>query len=507
MTNNNDLPATAPLAPGQITLPNVLTESDLLMSLDPSILFQQPTTLSQDNKRPASSLGMSSQLLPDSTPQVVRQVEQPHLEDDTGLELDLGEDEDIPLGHDTTIEVGRDAPAPRPAGEDLFSDGHRFDDLDLDLGEDGAPLGKMGDDNMPPHDQLDDNFQNDDIAMGGMGDDLGVAITDESTMIPGRSEFARSSQSPLSSVRSSVVRDVEESFAQEDVSAAQHQQRAKRRKLIRPDADTVLSTRQIKEQQADRSNILKPESLLPRDPVLLALMSMQKSGEFVSGVMEGKNLFGWAPELQDMLSVGSVRKAGELKRKRDSGIADMDIDEADKAPQLDVEGGDITLMADEGIAVGGDSTLNMGSDIHVPGDEEQARVEEYSDDGGMRHHDDEYEDMSSAVDTGPISLGTKHAVHILREQFGESAAADGASQSKSKSVVFQDLLPEQKTSKTDATKMFFEVLVLATKDAIKVEQNDNTIGAKLQIRSKQGLWGSWAETEAGGEIAPQEVAA
>ncbi|EZF34637.1 hypothetical protein H101_01812 [Trichophyton interdigitale H6] len=55
--------------------------------------------------------------------------------------------------------------------------------------------------------------------------------------------------------------------------------------------------------------------------------------------------------------------------------------------------------------------------------------------------------------------------------------------------------------------MFFEVLVLATKDAVRVEQSSKDLGGRLRIKAKQGLWGDWAETEAGGEIAPQEVAA
>jgi cohesin complex subunit SCC1 len=52
--------------------------------------------------------------------------------------------------------------------------------------------------------------------------------------------------------------------------------------------------------------------------------------------------------------------------------------------------------------------------------------------------------------------------------------------------------------------MFFETLVLATKDAVKVEQGRNTIGGPLRIKAKRELWGSWAETEAGGEVASQQ---
>ena len=72
------------------------------------------------------------------------------------------------------------------------------------------------------------------------------------------------------------------------------------------------------------------------------------------------------------------------------------------------------------------------------------------------------------------------------------------------SVSFQDLLPEGKTSRADATKMFFEVLVLATKDAIKVDQSTTQLGGNIRVRGKRGLWGAWAEERAGGEIATQD---
>ena len=55
--------------------------------------------------------------------------------------------------------------------------------------------------------------------------------------------------------------------------------------------------------------------------------------------------------------------------------------------------------------------------------------------------------------------------------------------------------------------MFFEMLVLATKDAIKVEQPANELGGPLRIRAKRGLWGQWAETGASGELASQAQAA
>jgi len=53
--------------------------------------------------------------------------------------------------------------------------------------------------------------------------------------------------------------------------------------------------------------------------------------------------------------------------------------------------------------------------------------------------------------------------------------------------------------------MFFEVLVLATKDAVKIEQQEGLLGGPIRVRGKRGLWGDWAEREAGGGIAEEEA--
>ena len=141
LTNNNDLPANVALPPGGITLPDVLTESDLFMNLDTSSLLLPSINLESDSKRPGT-IDFGSQLLPDT--QRLASQEPARLEDHTLLDLDLGED-DAPLDHDISIEVGRDAPLMRPVEEDLFSEEGKLNDVDLnlDLGEDDAPLGDM----------------------------------------------------------------------------------------------------------------------------------------------------------------------------------------------------------------------------------------------------------------------------------------------------------------------------------------------------------------------------
>ncbi|KAJ5872575.1 uncharacterized protein N7529_004928 [Penicillium soppii] len=486
LTNNNDLTNTV-VAPGGITLPDVLTESDLFTNLDTSLLFPQTLDLEPAEKQPGG-MDFGSQLLPDSSFRRSVSQEPARLEDPSLVDLDFGDDE-LPLGNDPTMEVGRDAPAPRPVEEDLFSDAGKFndgDDLELDLGDDDTPLDKM--------DLADDGLDNvndllPDAPMDFGNDDFGGG---DETPRPAENRFERDTESPLSDAGSDQMNQLEEEFnrdenATPDATSAQQGQRTKRQKLLALDNEVAISSSNFKNQQNDRSSILKPASFLPRDPVLLTLMTRQQNGDFVSSVFGEDRGRGWAPELRGMLSLESAKKAGELKRKRDSGISDMDVAAAD-VPALELGDEEAIAPMDEGIAL--DTTLNQRSEIQFPGDDdEQLHLSE-----GEMEPMEELDDTIYPVDTEPVSMGTKHAVHILREKLGDSAT------SQKKSVLFQDLLPEQRSSKADATKMFFETLVLATKDAVKVEQSAKSIGGPLKIHGKPALWGSWAEENAAGAM-------
>jgi cohesin complex subunit SCC1 len=236
-------------------------------------------------------------------------------------------------------------------------------------------------------------------------------------------------------------------------------------------------------------------------------MGMQKSGEFYKNILNETRSNEWAPELKGLLSLEIVKP--ELKRKRDSGVADMDSDEehVSKSPRLELPEDETVLAAKAPNAgdrsVGPDGTvleIPADDDEHFFNDEQDRPVSREGRSSPVPNFDETTAPLVHPADSGPVSIGTKHAVHILRDLFGAEAATN-ADKRKKTAVVFQDLLPEGRTSKADATKMFFECLVLATKDAIKVEQPEGTLGGPIRVRGKRGLWGDWAEREAGGEMA------
>lgn len=411
---------------------------------------------------------------------------------DLDLELDFGLDMD---GGDTTMEVGRDAPAARSVEDDIFSemditrqkDGPGRDTT-MDLGDGVRIADNEGDLTM------DDDFQfnaGDESAMPGMN-------------APGI-DRARISESPLSDIDEAFARELEaEHTTRTDLYEPDDDptltitrrpaQRARKQKILTPDEETTLSNTHIKQQQTDRTNILRDASFLPNNPLLLGLLDMQRGGNFVSSIMGDDRGLGWAPELRGMLTLEAIRGPADLKRKRDSGVADVESDlENAKSPRLEL--GDETELGIDGRPLA-QSVAADGTVLEIPADSM------LGDESGMPNFDDTVAPLVHPADSGAVSLGTKHAVHILRDLLGDEAAHDEEKR-KNTAVVFQDLLPEKKTTKAEATKMFFECLVLATKDAIKIEQGE-ALGAPIRVRGKRGLWGDWAERDAGGEMAQQD---
>lgn len=502
----------------------------MMPELDPSLLDFRPIDI-DFGARKDDPLNWTSQALSDpmSTEQIYNPTEERRDDDDMHieLELDLGDDDE------PSIEIGRKDKAPiRTVEEDLISDDEKFqgngflDDEPIGARLNSPVPSMVGDDNnrIPEDGDIVMNDENDnEIAF--QTEDVTAPIA--ATTVTDDPRLERDSQSPLSSIRSSIVQTFDATNldeAEEEEVSIHQAHKAKKRKILEADGDTVFSQAQIKQQQADRSAILKPVSFLSRDPVLLNLMTMQRNGGFVSSIMGDGRAKGWAPELRGILSIEVVRKSGELKRKRDSSAADVDADEAHAGtvdmPQLEIPEEEELGSVGEGFAVGGDTTIREPSEIiDLPADDGLHPVMDDDENGlGLnRQQDSDEEDLSPAPDNfddttapllypteqGAVSMGTQHAVHLLRDRF-KSSAEGTSSQQKKANILFQEILPETRTSKADATKMFFEILVLATKDAVKVEQSESQLGGPLRIRGKRGLWGAWAEKEAGGEIAEQE---
>lgn len=497
----------------------------LMMELDPSLLdFGPMNPLNNMEVGRTEQIQVdwanwsSSQVFPGSGLKKAPEQPRDDLDMDVELDLDLGDDDE------PSIEIGRKDTAPvRGVEEDLINDDDKFqgngfmEDEPLTEIPDNFPLSTVEEDENMDMMLMDDPME--DVTIPVI-DDLSTAAPPV-TALP---ELDRDSESPLSSARSSVVRtfdetrlsDLQEQEEESDISI-HRQHKAKKRKILPVDVDTVMSQAQIKQMQADRSAILKPLELLSPNPLLLNLLRMQQDGSFVTDIMADGRSKNWAPELRGILSLAKIdaaRTSWESKRKADRNATNA------RAKNMDAE----TPQPDGPRA---DTPRNYTPQLQIPEDDEEiVRYDEddqhfdrevgrfdaahANGDDTVMHEQLRPLDQESLIDNfdetvapllypteqGSVSQGTRHAVHILRERFGSSdQSTQGSSSSQKPHLRFQDLCAEATTTKADAARMFFEVLVLATKDAIKVEQAEGPSGAPMKIRAKRGLWGAWAEYE------------
>jgi len=536
LSSNNDIPAGLHMpSRDALMLPDVLTEGDNLEMPplpDASFLLSQIDEDTPSRKRRAGSRDINladdfgnSQYLQSSILEKDKYGDEDlALDEDLDLGLDLGLDIVTTSKGDISVEMGRRNTGVRSLADDIG-------DSDLNIFPKDGPsfiadrqVSIAGDHDggfHPMDDDGDINLLGDDFAMGDGPD----APLSTSAGLP----RGRISESPLSDMDPIMAKEDRldpysttfEPVDETDQSIVRKPaQRARKLKVLQADNETMISSAVIKAQQQDHSKILRPQSFLPRDPALLALMEMQRNGGFVKIVMGDGRSANWAPELRGMLSLDAVTRSRDLKRKRDSGIADMDGEDgmAHKSPRLALDLGDDDELGVMAPGAGFDITAGDNSIIELPDDGFQPpmaddegfgqdiyRSESRDAESPRPNFDETTAPLVHPADNGPVSLGTKHAVHLLRDRFGDDAA-NSPEKRKKASVLFQDLLPEATTSRANATKMFFEVLVLATKDAVKVEQKEGDLGGPIRVRGKRGLWGAWAEKEAGGEIAEEAEA-
>ncbi|KAL8781101.1 MAG: hypothetical protein Q9213_006159 [Squamulea squamosa] len=524
---NVDLPANLEIPnPASLTVMDKLTDP-VLPELDPRLLDFRPMDLDSGGKED-DPLNWTSQFLSDSmTIEIGRHQPEQRIEDeDDDMDIDL----ELDVDDEPSIELGRNAPPPQSLENGPFGNDSKFSNNEgLSLGLDDEDIVRSQRTSAVPSLEPDEPplaanvmaYQDDNEVFGLPVDDTTVPFAAAT-----HHNLLRDSQSPLSSVRSSVERTFD-AFHLDDADpepSVQQPQKAKKRKTVQADANTTLSQLQIKEQQLNRDAILKPASSLSCDPLLLSLTRMQQNGDFVSNIMGDGRAKGWAPELRGILSVEVIRKSGQLKRKRDRGIEGMGDDKGnsdDREVELEIPEDDGYAFPDEAIGLGADNDVRQPLELlDLPAEKELPAPDVNKDTGVVGRGDSGDDTLSSVRDDfddttvpslypseqGVVSLGTQHAVHLLRERFGSSEDGSQAPAKKA-NMLFHEMLPEATTTKTDATKMFFEVLVLATKEAVKVEQSEQQLGGPMRIRAKRALWGAWAEKQAGGEVAEQDVGA
>ncbi|KAG1809338.1 Rec8 like protein-domain-containing protein [Suillus subaureus] len=457
-------------------------------------------------------------------------------------ELDLGLDfGDGPVSViDGGVEVGRDAPTPRSAresldsrmmgkggeGEDFFSNRsrepseHPFGaDMDVDMG--------FGPD------------------MGGMDIDLGIDFGDrplsdrektpEQTRSPSRMSAAKAKRKPKE--KKQIIDSVTELT---DGPGAR--------------AGRGLGAPVIK----DVSNILAEHPSLPRSAIVMRLMEIREDplAYFLPTKVTPEGTFflagppGLAPELSDLfmrpLQTGlpskkrgaSPDKAGRKKPRVEGSIHEDELVEqarrdASIAPSIalasEALGGRASMAPDGGFDFG-DMTggldefqMDVGGEFPVAHDElgleqdkgaatEQSRSSTPAVDG--EEGEETYADLTCPIASFDVRPSPTQA---------QEAAGDGEGTGYSKNtvkalgIIRKELKPEdreddeervmsfrrmtEKASRRAASAFFFELLVLGTRDCVKLSQS--AAFENIEVRAKDKLW----ERQRHGSIAPSIASA
>ncbi|KAK7203345.1 Rec8 like protein-domain-containing protein [Myxozyma melibiosi] len=482
---NVDLTASATAAnPQQLTLPNTITDLDLL-NPDPSAIlglnaadpFAEPSgaTAAASGAHTLAAEEITLPELQDSIEYARGNNIEDELENmgDDDLVLDTGEyletsegqnqlpeinddnamDEDIPL--DMSIEIGRD--------NEVNPD--QLEDYALELGDE--PL-------LPPEEEPE------------------MADVDRAP----RLEDMDMSEMEMPSMR----QDDDLLVADADQERAPTQKRAPRQHRVKIDTATELRGAYIKDMQENRTGILKTYPTLPysRDTVTL-IESYESQGVFDLIFKPTFMNEALSKILEPELLPNTPRK-----RKSSNDGEDAEEDQSPKRAHMEenrivVEEEDMYAYEDVPVI---DSRFDLPQDdIELPREDDGLELDladpfssgDINAEGteAVDAAAEEEEEMPSTQAVNGISRNTKEAVAVLVSELSNQDKVD-----------FQSLTVDKPRSK--AVKLFFETLVLATKDAIEVEQK-NPYGL-IDISAKDALFGNdWIDANT--EVAPSQVVA
>ena len=450
-----DKAADAPTV-GHVRSLDFLTMEDLFPPMNFGLQISQPAGQAHTE---VSNVDWTLSLEPSRSSQSKSNPDDPILVIDEDLGLDFGDGDDFDRD-DIAISSTprRTTPAMGAFVETVVYEEEDHDRLGLTLGSDA------------------DSFEG--AAVGGeldlqyLGGNHDGSLFDEYArqMPPAPGSMGLDCEIRVSEVGSENMHDLDQAFSgsEDEVSEAaiQRPQQSKKMKSIVPDADTVFSKRRLKEFSEDRSNILTKPMPLPHNRGMLKLMDMEKNGDFVTHAMNDGVSANWASELQGLLSFETVHQCPQ-KRKRDSESSIISDKEYITQPlqhlEYDVNGtSDIIDGREQSLRdiATDDGIQSLVSDAPALGDWGCEQIDEEAL-GGVNEYDDYMVSPVDTADGGAPSSDTQGAMNLSGDKLGPQLFDSISSLRMDESVLLHELVPVGKTSREDATKLFFDILVLA----------------------------------------------
>ncbi|KAF9241569.1 Rec8 like protein-domain-containing protein [Melanogaster broomeanus] len=442
--------------------------------------------------------------------------------DDPGYGFDLGPSDGIGSQDfdgvsvvDGSVEVGRDAPTPRSARESLDSAMMGRGDKDLDAF----------------------SYRSREYSEHPFGADMDVDMSFERTPSQTRSPSRMSSplteppQTPPPFDLNLTPRAAEQELPEEDNEATKTKRKLKEKKQI---IDSVIELADGPGARGGRglgapvirdvSDILAEQQFLPRSTMVMRLLEIREDplAHFLPTKVTPEGTFffvgppGLAPELSELfmrpLQSGlpskkrgaSPDKGGRKKPRVVSNVnEDEEVEQGrrDASPEAGFDFGDVSGGVD-------DFRMDVSGDFPVAQDDvgaERRRSVAPSDRSRMstpaveaEEGEETYADASSAI----ASFDVRPSQSSQSQESIDEGEGKGYSRNtvKALGIIRKELQPEDgdeenvlsfaqmshKASRRAASAFFFELLVLGTRDCIKISQNAPF--ENIEVRAKDKLW-------------------
>lgn len=246
---------------------------------------------------------------------------------------------------------------------------------------------------------------------------------------------------------------------------------APRKRKIAEDVTTEIPSRTVSANLKDTSAIRKKQKFLSADPIMLNLQRKSLTGGFASDIFEPRNL---NPAIRNLLAPELLRRmtAIRMKRKRDATVEADEVEqnatkerrigdesttnfETDPLPEFELPQMEFSTIREED-----DSDL-PALELENVGEGPSAREEttQYATLEPPQSDPIEAPQTQMESQTQVASINTKEAVQQIRDTLDASPTSN---------ITFEGLAAG--STKAAASELFFQVLLLASKDAIKVTQ-------------------------------------
>ncbi|KAG2179948.1 hypothetical protein INT43_003735 [Umbelopsis isabellina] len=432
-----------------ITLADNLTEFDILLP-------EAPLNLNRNPNEPIMDLSLSMS-------NISRRQDITISQNGTDAQLlGLGFNDDIL----DDIETGRDM-FHQGAGSDLQLADLGLDDMNeiemareagidrsLTMDDIGAPLERMN-----IKDNNDDNGFDFDL-----GSEPDILPTDDAQLdrpIDDNSSFDLPDMSMMTENNSALVPDTQAIgddllFDVETPAAQANTPQVHRRRLI-IDKVTELPHDKIRDQINDTSDIVSDATFLPATVEMLQVRNIEKQGVRLFFNLDAPNFL--APELQSLFTRSRKRSPSV------HSIADEEEDHHRKQQRIEPATTAQAAAVRRNVEEEEDSfELSVLSDEEQPATKPLEVTEKRA---GIMPYESNLSQATTSTQQGPsgFSKHTTETMTMLEAEFEKKKQVG-----EDPKVTYQQLTG-QDTKRADAVKLFFEVLVLSTKDMIKVKQN------------------------------------